>query len=163
MTTLAALWRAGKAPRLVAVGLGLVLATSAPQVIRVQLADASALPEARLAPGEEEAIAALPADSIGAVLCSPQVGTRLPWMSARRPYLGHWFLTPRYAARLEEIRVVFSDSAADEARRRYLLENGIDAVLVRERDAGLLAVPPPAPFREAFREGECVLYLRGGS
>ena len=88
------------------------------------------------------------------------MGTRLPWMADRVPWLGHWFLTPDYRERLADVERTFALGAPSAERARLLDDARIVAILVRDRDRALLAAPPPASFAPLPRTGECTLWIR---
>lgn len=82
-----------------------------------------------------EAVQALAREPAGAVFTSPALGTMLPAWSAHRVVVGHWFLTPDYAARRDWYEAVMAGRVAAAE---------VLAALAGERVRWVL-LPPRAP------------------
>ncbi len=64
----------------------------------------------------------------GNVLCNAELGNLVPAFGPHRVYVGHWFMTPDYAARSERARDMFRPDRLDDLRQLVATER-IDYVI----------------------------------
>ena len=145
--------RGGRGRAALALATAAVVLSAAPQVVRIRAANAASgyAPYARLEPGEAAVLAALADAPPGPVLSVETAGVRLPWLAGRTPWLGHWFLTPEFAARREEARGLFAPERAGGmggmgGAAAFCRERGIAVVLWREGDEAFFGECPPATW-----------------
>ncbi|MEI6503106.1 MAG: hypothetical protein WCP21_19015, partial [Armatimonadota bacterium] len=67
----------------------------------------------------------------GAVLCEGAIGNWLPRLTGRAVYVGHSFLTPHYAERLEQMRAFFAPATRDVERIALLRQAGCALLLAK--------------------------------
>ena len=134
--------------------IGLLLATlfSAPLVVTVQ-AIGEALREHKV-PAESVAIAQrLGQEPPGNALTTAGLGNLVPAFSQDHVYVGHWFMTPRYEERADEVEHLFAADHLDGAHLQALVRTQhLRYVVLPRRLAGeaLRALAPWSPVEVPY-------------
>ena len=107
-----------------------LLSLNAPLSLFKDMPQARADPSIYLPSGAIDAMAWLDGQPEGVVLSSYAMGNRIPWLSGKRVYIGHWFMTPALDIKEREIGRFFSPAAQPEVRKRVLQESGASFVFL---------------------------------
>jgi hypothetical protein len=82
------------------------------------------------------------------ILCHQRIGDMVPWLAdGRRPYAGHWVLTPDHLHRRDMIRLFFSERPREDDRMRFWREQRIDLLYYGPMEQ---ALGPWNPFQAAW-------------
>ena len=76
------------------------------------------------------AVGRLAQEPAGKVYTSPHIGTLIPAYTPHRVYLGHWFLTPDYPAKLAYFNDLMEGRASPRGLADLIQKEAIDYVLL---------------------------------
>jgi hypothetical protein len=87
---------------------------------------------------EIDAMTFLKDQSPGNVLSSASAGNRIAWLSAKKVYVGHWFLTIDYDRKVWEVHEFFGQQKSVDQKREWLASRQIRYIYFgpTERTAG---------------------------
>jgi len=107
---------------------------------------------------EIEAMSWLDKQPDGAVLCTYHEGNRIPWLAAKRVFIGHWFMTPGLSDKRKVVTAFFDPAAPAELKRQILELAGLSYVFVgpEEMNAGLSSVT--LPLTQIYSAGGYTIY-----
>ncbi len=130
-------------PWIIAAVLGLASADSVAGIVR-DFRDESTRAASEADPAALAAIEALRGLPDGGVLCEPSVGLLVPWKAGKTVFVGHWFLSTRFAEKADLVRWFLGGSPGSEPRLEFLRNAHIRYVLRgphREGPDPLVGVP----------------------
>jgi hypothetical protein len=114
-------------------------------------------PELFASHAELDAFAWLSLQPDGLVLCSHRTGTRLPWLSGKRVFLGHWFLTLQIKEKIARIGEALARSVPATRRADFLRQIGARWIFVGPWERSL-AVDESLLLLKRYDRGGIVIY-----
>ena len=99
---------------------------------------------------ELEAIKFLKDKPFGNVLCDAKSGNLIPWLAAKKVYVGHWFLTINHNEKQAKVVAFFDPSGHPDQKRDWLKEQGIRYVYVGPDEGAMGGVDPALGLRTIY-------------
>jgi hypothetical protein len=150
--------RSQRARRIPLLILVTALFLHAPWRVVAELANGIGDPSAFISAEELEAMTFLDAQPPANVLCAYESGNRIGWISGKRVYVGHWFMTLDLERKRGEVSAFFDPAASLERKRTFLRANDVRYVYFGpgERSAG--RVDPALHLQSIYRNPKVTIY-----
>jgi hypothetical protein len=111
------------------------------------------------AAGDVAAMKWLEAQPPGVVLSFPSSGALLPWLSGKKVYIGHWFMTLDFATKQREVQAFFAPSVPQAAKAEFLRRTGTRYVYFGAAESQAGTIDPTLPLERVY-EGQGVSIYR---
>ena len=139
-------------------GLAAVLCLNAMLIPIKDLADTPKDATIFATSGELAAMKWLDGQPDGVVLCAHRAGNRIPWLSGKAVFVGHWFLTPDRDAKQKKARMFFSQRVPLPARLAVLQESRARYVYVGPDEGSGGFAPAGLPLNRMYQSGQYTIY-----
>jgi hypothetical protein len=107
---------------------------------------------------EIEAMRWLESQPEGIVLSTYRAGNRIPWLSGKRVYLGHWFMTPDPLTRVKDAAAFFNPGIPLGFKEEILLRSGAQYVFEGPEEAAFGFDPAGLPLTPIHRTDGYTVY-----
>ena len=94
----------------------------------------------------------------GVVLSLPTCGAVLPWLSGKKVYIGHWFMTLDYLTKLKNVEMFFTPSVPPEIKVDILRRGGLTYVYFGTMESRLGRIDPALPLERIYDEQGVSIY-----
>jgi hypothetical protein len=138
--------------------VGAALCLNAPLCLVKDLPAAGADKDIYMSAGEVEAMRWLGRQPDGVVLSSYHDGNRIPWLSGRRVYIGHWFMTLRLDSKKREVNALFAPDVPPTIKTQILVGSGASYLYLGPEAAPAGFDDSELPLRRLYDAGGCRIY-----
>lgn len=138
--------------------LGALLFLNTPLILVKDLPSTSDNPLIYVSTAEIDAMKFLNSQPPGNVLCGAKAGNRIPWLAAKKVYVGHWFLTIKHIEKQAEIAAFFDPRVHADQKRAWLYEHGIRYVYYGPDERAMGGVDPGLRLRTVYENGRVTIY-----
>src|SRR5678815_4642221 len=107
---------------------------------------------------EIEAMRWLESQPDGAVLSMYHAGNRIPWLAAKRVFVGHWFMTPGLNDKMRALSAFFSPEAPAEIKKRILERAGVSYVFAGPEEMAAGLSDASLPLTQIYSAGGYTIY-----
>jgi len=140
-------------PGPIAAGFLILLFVNAPLSLFKGVAPSSFLPASEI-----EAMKWLHGQPEGIVLSSPGSGNILPWLSGKKVYAGHWFMTLNLNKKTREVAYFFAPQAPLSTKREILRQSQARYVYYGGYETALGEVDTGLPLRKGYEKDGVSIY-----
>ena len=141
--------------------LGAALCLNAPVLLVKDLPQTASSKEIYMPQGEVRAMEWLKAQPDGLVLCAYWSGNRLPMLSGKTVFAGHWFMTADMNQKNRLVAMLFSDQVPLEAKNDLLQRTGARYIYAGSAEASLGSLDAGLPLRRIYDQDGVVIYEVG--
>ena len=138
--------------------LGLALCLNTPVSLVKDLAAAKESPEMFMSAAEIEAMQWLDRQPDGVVLSSYWSGNRLPWLSGKKSYIGHWFMTLNMKEKNRQVARFFAPEAPVSAKWEILQLSGARYVYYGPAEVAAGEVHPGLELARIYNKDGISIY-----
>lgn len=115
--------------------------------------------EIYLSAPEIKALNFLDSQPPGVVLSMPWIGNRIPWLSSKTVFAGHWFLTPDFnRTKAPQIMAFFNPSVSAAPKKEFLQRNTIRYVYFGREENSVGTVAPELGLTIIYTENGITVY-----
>jgi len=152
-----------KAARAMSSGLGAVvfgalLFAGTPLILLKDVPKTAGDADIYLSTPEIDAMKFLKEQPQGAVLCTTRSGNRIAWLSEKKVYLGHWFLTIDINTKGSEVAAFFDRRVPADQKLAWLHQKGLAYVYAGPEEKSLGGVDEGIGLRTIYDKGGVTIY-----
>jgi hypothetical protein len=134
---------------------------NAPVLLVKDLPQTAANKDIYMAQGEVRAMEWLKGQPDGLVLSAYGSGNRLPMLSGKTVFIGHWFMTADMNRKNRLVAMVFSDQVPLDAKNDLLRSTGARYIYAGSAEAALGSLDAGLPVRRIYDQDGVVIYEVG--
>ena len=115
-------------------------------------------PNIYLSASELGAMDVLKRQSPGNVLSSVRTGNRIPWLTAKKAYVGHWFLTIHQERKIDEVAAFFGPQLSTEEKRSWLAKQQIRYIYYGPAERAAGSIDPSLGLSTIYDQDGVAIY-----